>query len=1023
MTSYNDSIVINVMNYIKYLAERLGSLDNKHRKVILEKYVVLETGNVDINQLMTENLTGEFIIDLRFVVYDENNNLILFDEGEGSVPYLDRELRIPKLINGLFVIDGNIRTTTSTLDNDYRCRVYGSRIVIDNDMSFSFEEMDNNSIKITAYLLDDNDEPIELDVTSEDDLAEFKQFLKLDDYCKKKLKVKLDTDNIGDYVTYDLIMDLYKLGSDQQVDSIIDKQITTVGKNLMQTLYRSSTRSKILTSMRRKFYASGLIYLTDIQLAITRYFKVANESNVDIPTGINPLVFDSLKYKIVFPKYLAYNSTYSDLIDPVNTPENANVNRLNELNICASIRDGEIYITCYDIKTGDKKKLLYLDYLNEKVLVNSCYDYDTKKPLTGITYYYKLRLKTYEVKSLTGLNINLVEPAPDEKLSITTRRIPLINMSDTVRVAMGATMSKQALELEQNETPLVATGNDDIDYLDSSLITTYDGSDAVVDSVEDNKIFVRDKVTDSIDYIQITSDTKSINDSLITFDPLVKPGDTLKKGDVVIAPKIMKNNSYNLGINATAFLMSYLGYTYEDGIVISESFANKLIHYTRVDLSFDVRPKDTISYIKKIGSKVQSKDILINCSSDLRVHQDLKNTYVDPKGLMNFMELKKSRNNLICPNNVDEGYIVDVKIVENKNNESVSDYTKSYINEYKKDSINRNSIDLPEKYKRMRCESNKVTSDRFSYTVYMKIIKINRAIVGSKLCNRWGSKGEVSLIIPDHLMPRIDSDGNGNGLIPDIILNQNSIIPRKNPSQLYEMILSKVINKIYTLIGEKLANNDVKSAKLITQPYYGTKFINMTDKEFISRYSKGKSFLKMDVGSYAKVTYDQVLKWMKDLNLSDSDPVYAPSIIIDQNRKVHDPKSYKPTPGVKYESYDLGFLESEVITGITYMMKLYHSSDYSGKVTSSITDSSEPYMGRGIYRSEGQKIGEMEKWALLAYGTQSMMDADNSDIVKSQYILLNEFLLAGFAVVDESGVPYLSEYKQKLKNLIDLHSK
>lgn len=978
MNSYNNTIVPKIADFVEYIVNKLEDTDNEGRKVKLLKYTVVETDSTDLDTLRVNERTESFSIILKFEITKEN----------GEVEIQDAELSVPKMINNVFIIEGKTRIPTSTLDNDSSCRVYHDNININENISVEYwKDTDEGNWKFLVHTVDYKDEDLTFDGFP-DNFEKFKEYLKLSREEILKLQCKLDVDKVDEYLTYNILKRLADLGPDMARDSIIDKKITTTEENLIRTLYRRNTRKKILTNTKRKFYRYGIVYMTDIQNAITRYFKVADEKTIDIPSKVNPLVFDALRYKITIPKNIAYNQSFTDIVDVVNTPENNNVNRLNELNICGSVENGVMYITCYEFKTGNKVKLEYLEYVNKIVLTNECYDYKTKKVKELSEYTYKLRLNTYKVKTLKGLKIDLIEPSPDEKLSLTTRRIPLINMSDSVRVAMGASMSKQAIEVYNSEPSLISSGNDDEDYINSSLTTKYVGRNpAIVEFIDGDKIFYRDEVTGSVAYYQVSAPTIGANDSLISFTPVVKPGDRLEPGSIVITPTILKNNSYDLGVNTFVFYMSYLGFTYEDGIVISESYAKRLTHYSTIDVSMNIKGSDIIKYIKKVGSKVTSKDILINLQTKLRGRSSTNKAYLDNKGVMGFLGLEYNQNNLITPNNVDEGYIVDVLIQENKEVPLESEYSQKVINEYSSSDIVNEYMTLPEKYRSLKCIPSDV-DPRFSYVITFKIVKVNPVKKGDKLCNRWGSKGIVSLILPDNEMPYRESDGKR----AEMLLNPAAVISRKNPSQLYEVALTKIILAIYNKVTELINSGNIEAAKEFTVPYYEDKYTKMSDDEFLANHKKGILGYGMKVGSYAKVNYDQVIGWLKEFNIEEAEYITSPV---------------------------LGEIEAPVITGDSYMFKLYHAADYVGKVTSSVVDTKEPYMGRGVYRDEGQKIGEMELWALLSYGTEDFIRTGKSDMLRSQYAFLNELLLAGYVMNDNKGVPYLSQYRKKLRDLVE----
>lgn len=1017
MSSYNNTIIPRIVDYVSAIVRSLGSKDEQGRSAEVIGYDVIEPDATDISSLTQSGATEQYLIIFKFAIKDTEGELISEQKGE---------LYVPKMINNMFIINGRPRVSTSTLDNDYEGAVYKDNIVFSNDVRCSyFKDVDGRYyFNFEVYtpegdILDFQGNP--------ENLETFKQYLKLSPYLKYKFQIKLDVDDIGDYITYDLLNQLVLVGPNILYDNIIDKRITTTEDNLLQTLYRRGNRQKIQGSTRSKFYKNGTIFLTDVQNAITKYFRVAKEKSIDIPMSINPLVYDSLRYKIVLPEHIAYNSSFPDLIDVVNTPENNNVNRLNELNICTTVKDGIMYITCYKYPSFEKVTLPYLEYLNKRVLSNEHVNYEDKVINESKEYNYKLRQKLRTTNSLKDME--LIEPAPDEKLSITTRRIPLINMSDSVRVAMGASMSKQAIEVFNSEPALVSSGNDDEDYLSSSLITTFFGnSESVVDMIQGDMIFIKSKTDGTVVPIQIPSPTVGSNDSLISFETKFKVGDTVKPGDVVIYPKVLVNKSYDLGVNTKVFYMNYLGYTYEDGIVVSESYAERLTHYSMVDVSTVIRDQDNMTYIKKVGSRVQSKDILVGNQSKLRGRQSTVDAFQNNRSVLSTLGIEYNNNDLLVPNNVDEGYIVDVMITETTDSKfkTKSDVTKKTIDEYNPNDRLNEYESLPKKYKELKCRRG-LLHPRGSYLVQFKIIRVNRLKVGDKQCNRWGSKGMISLIVPDHLMPRIDLDGHGNGPAAEMLLNPAAVVSRKNPSQLYETVLTKIIAEVWNRCQELVADGKVKEAKKFTEKYYGKRFTIMSDDDFVQSLGDGLKDFGMKVGSYSKISFDVISEWMKELGVEETAPIYVPDVIIEtghpEGRKVLDPTGYKPTPGIDYRFHELGFTEQPVITGESYMMKLYHSADYTGKVTSSIVDNSEPYMGRGVYRDKGQKLGEMEFWSLLSHGTEQFIRQGTSDMDSAQYQFLNEMLLAGYTMIDDRGYPILSPIRTKIGELFDKNKK
>jgi hypothetical protein len=1010
ISEYNNIICPKLIEYIKSFLVRIeASVDEVTIKI--KKFNVIETNDFDINYLITRGLTGTYTLKVYFEI-----------TRNGSTTEFSEDLEVPKMINNVFVIEGNMRVPTNTLDNDNIVSVYRENVRINNYLNITYQEdehqQDGYLLIVNIY---DDDEPITFEGT-EENFQQYKDYLKLDQIEKDKIKVKLDTDDVGDYLTRDKVIDLINLGTDKSHDSMIDKKIFSAESNLLNYLNSIDIRKKISASMKSKFIQYNRIYLRDIQNALNRYFIIASEKNIDIPSTVNPLIFDAMKYKIVIPENVAFNNTMTDLIDVANTPINQNVNRINELNVCTIVKDDKMYIRCYTYPDQEPVEVLYSTYCTKKVLLNQYWDYENRKFKDGVTTLnYRLRMKSRE--GTINDKFDYIEPQADDKLSITTRRIPLGNFSDSVRVSMATSMEKQALELQDSEPSLITAGYDDADFELSTLVTPFKGNESVITKIEDNKIFIKDNATGSVQFYEIPNPTPSANDSIISFDTNVKVGQVIKDGDVLIVPHMLKKKAFELGVNAYAVYMNYLGYSHEDGMIISETLANKMIHYSIIDVYQEIYPDDIIKYIRKIGSKVTSKDILSNIQTRLRINQSLKDTYTGNTGLLQGMGINYNQSNLTVPNNIDEGYVIDVKVFIDPQRQLTNDTSLTTIEEFKKASKLSDYDFLPEKFRNLK--ANDVDyGDKVSGYISYKILRVDRCKIGDKLANRYGGKGIVSLVLPDNCMPQIIKS-DGTKVPSEIILNPAGVLHRKNISQLYECALSKIIFKLNERVTTLVEKGDISTAKALLNKFkdiYKDKFSELTDEEFATQFrEEGVYFLRMPVGFFSKVTYDQVLSWLKDLGIEESDKIYCPDVTIcetKQGLKAFESSQYKKGEDhMNVKSYELGYCEQPCITGHEYMMKLWKQASYDGKVTSEVLDTDQPVMGKGKYRFEGQKIGEMELWILIGSGIESFVQKQSETMKSSQYLFLNELLLSGYFIQDAKGSPLLSNSRSKAEAL------
>lgn len=1012
ISNYNTAVIPAMIDYIKQLIQRVEESADPEKigetKINLEKYSKIDTNNLNISYLTTHGLTGYFTLKLYFK--------IIID---GNITNFDTDLNIPKMINNSFVIDGSLRVPTNTLDNDNEINVYTDNIRINDILSITYTEDPTckGGYKLVAYSYID-DEPDIFELTDES-INQKKDLFQLTHVQKNKIKIKLDTDEVGDYLTVDMILGLINLGLDRIHDNMIDKKIYSCESNLMKYMWSRDIRRKILNDMKSRFFQHGKIFIRGIQNAIDRYYKIASEKNIDFPNSTNPIGYDSLRYKIVIPETVMYNHTMSDVIDVANTPINGNVNKLNELNVCVDVRDNIIYMKCYEYPSQNPVEVEYSDYCVSKVIQNIYWDYDNKKFKDSESQInYNLRLKS-RIGTTTD-EYDYIEPKPDDKLSMTTRRIPFGNMSDSVRVSMGTSMLKQSVELSNSEPSLITPGYDDIDAEKAVWVTRFKGNGTIT-KIEDNKIYI--KMDDgSIQFYDIQDPVVGSNDTIISFEVNVKVGDKLKDDDILIEPRILRRKSYELGTNANVVYMNYLGYSYEDGQIISESMAKKLQHYSILNVQLPLYSDDIIRYIKKIGSKVRYRDILVNNQTKLKASESTNKAY--DSGIVSGLGIQFNQNNLLCPNNVELGYILDVNIHLEEGRGLTSEFSRKTIEEYLRDNKTDEYNEIPKKYKSLHADEMYM-DDRMVGYISIKIIRVDIAKIGDKITNRYGGKGIISLVMPDNCMPRIEHS-DGTKIQADLILNAAGVLHRKNISQIYECEVSKCIQVIYTKVTEFIKSNNIKGAKEFLKTYYKNQFDSLTDREFIDNHNKNGIFAyQMKVGFFSKLGRQEILDWMKQLGVSETDTIYCPSIVTVETvdgLKVYPLDSYVPKEGDKMATrHELGYCENECVTGNEYILKLFHSASYSGKATPYIFDLPDPVMGKGIYREAGgQRLGEMENWILMETGAEKFLTSQSPDMTSNQYVFLNELLMSGYFIEDKNGNPLLSNNKSNQQALVNL---
>lgn len=1020
LDTYNSIITAKLFDFIKLMYERVSDDDIKGYMTKIDKYEVIESDINDINLIMSAGSTYSMTMRVHYSLYDEHLDLIEHNTAD---------LQVPKMINNLFIIEGKYRVPTNELNNDYEVVTYANNIIFSNDLKISYDKS-KPGYRLVCVTHNERYEDVYNDFTDEY-FAQNLELFKLSKKAKCKIKIKLNTDDVGDYLTQSIVQRLIDRGVDKLRDNIIDKRITTLDVSLMTMFGRAKTRHKILAELKKNYYRNHVLTLTPIQTRIFKFFRLASSKSIDIPTTINPMVFDSLRYKLVLPEFTAYTESMADVIDIVNTPINNNVNRLNEMNVCITVIDGEIFINCYKYPTMEKVQVYYLEYLTKKVLLNECWDYDKRelKEKDG-KLYCKLRQNTFDVDK--DYEFDYIEPRPDEKLSVSTRQIPMINMSDTIRLAMATSMEKQALGVQECEPRLVTSGHDSEDFNESTLIYRYSfGSTAKVTKITKSDIWLMRDDGSIIPY-SIPRSISGMNNTEITFIPQVKVGDQVKDGDVLIQPKSLSNNTLHLGTNALTLYMDYLGLTHEDGIVISESYAHKMMHWSYIMLVQPIWSEDYVRYIRPIGSKVTSGDILVNRDTRTRIKQDMKDLFKNDgrnKGIFQTQDLEYSSSNLEVTNSIDEAYVVDVifQNLDDINTYNNVDITKSTIDKYINDRVIKSDYDdLPPEVKSQQASETELPRNAIGAIIFKLAIKrIVRA--GDKMCNTYGGKGIISAVLPDECMPRLVSGPEEEtGQVAEVIINPPSVVSRKNPSQIYECVLTNCIEKIHEKAELDIKDKKFDELRKFLHNYYGEKYDDYTDEALVENHEKGVQGYRMVVGSFSTINRDTIVKWVEELGVSEKSYVFMPDVVMVNNRNDDKPRFYALDKYIKQDgddahTYYLGNTEQPILYGREYMLKLYHSAIYTGKVTNSQATQLQPVMHKGFYHDAGQKIGEMELWALLSVGTENFALEQSPNMLSNQYRLLNEMLIAGYTIADADGHIMMDDYQNSLSKLKDLY--
>lgn len=966
-------------------------------------------------------------------------------------------IELPREVDGVFIIEGAYRVATSNLNSDKNCRIYMSgtgdcaitfgllKFDLENDKYFTVNRRYDIRNKTLYISVGDKELPItqreiRLDY-NEIDTYEKKEYLKLTEEQSKKFQIKLDLDYVPEYITAKLIDQCIEFGDDREKDLIVDKYIGTVARGFMDKLIQYKQGSffyKSCRDIKTYFGANGFLqdsYPTFTNFAIS-YFKGAgaaldndddreDQGDIQVAAGINAINLQSIESKITLSEFTAYNSTMADIIDIADTPINQNTNLQNSLTVATTVTDEGIMFDVYDLNFT-RITIPYIDYLNSKVCSSDFVDYKTNtlKPNKDGEVEVKHRMKRKMVKVE---DIQLIDLHPDYRLSEATRRIPFLNSTDSVRISMGTSMLKQSIPLVNAQRAIVETGrNEELSNNVFNEKFIYD--EGTVKEINESEVVIKLKNGSLYKHPRRTA-VQSINDVCIYTNPKVKVGQKLKKGDIITGAHNLEKDTYKVGLNTLVLFHAYHGLVNEDALVVSESYANRMCHYSIIDVVYDVKYTTALKWIAPIGTKVKFGDPIVKALKTNRLNEVNAALATKLGGLFgegNDFSAYLTEDSLKVPNNIDEAWVSDVMIQENvepnmEDNKvidfSYSHTSKKVIDDYMSTLEKDRKViydKFPEYLASDRLRNIKMTSNyTVVYTVRVRLIKKTKLMIGSKVTNRYGGKGVISAVKPDELMPiMVDSLGKQHRV--EAIMNPYSTIGRKIAGVLLEQELGLIAHKLYDLVEDyKRTKTGQKKILPLLEKYYPGRFSDMDVEQFINHHNTNpiEEVYYFQVGCYSEYTPEKIENMMNELNLESQSTILMPETELTDLGELKDNLSEE-----EYEKYVKSItgkfiqVEKKLQCGWLTLEELYHIPSYSNKVTTSLfgprlnPKKDDPILGRGKYRATGQSIGEMESWAYLSRNAREFISSTHKDTAKEEnQLFLNNLLGLGLTIADDKG--------------------
>lgn len=521
-------------------------------------------------------------------------------------------------------------------------------------------------------------------------------------------------------------------------------------------------------------------------------------------------------------------------------------------------------------------------------------------------------------------------------LSIAELHVPYISRNEPVRAMMSSNQIKQTTILKNPDIPIVQTGFESVVPLmsKSGIFIEKSKCDGKVKEITDKTITIQcDKGgEDKINIDLKESYSGQGYDGKIVHKPIVSVGQKVKKDEILTSSNAVKNGIEAYGKNLVTAYMFWKGYTFEDGVVIAKSVADKLTSTHIIPLTLFVDKEDKLVYISdklRRGVKLDAGDELIKASG-------VKFLNLIDIGMMNSDNLFVLNNkySLVAPY---DGEIIDYEIYTN--NVSISNYDQTIINALR-------DMDV-----KIHNDKAYIYKGKKYNGIFIKIrISVDKPMeIGDKLTNRGASKGIVCKIEEDKNMPVLP-----DGRRVELIYNPETFINRTNVGQLFELYTGEIGYQLMRNMGNlprsKFLNLLKATMQQLDDKYYGPNVYNYlakcNEKQYREFYmtSKENNGFPIVVPPFAEPSYKHIINAMKVLKI---------------------PRKYN----VKLDG-----ITKKVPVGMLYVLKQEHMIShkiFARSIGPYTQKTGQPTQGK--IREGGQRVGEGDTWALIAWDANNIM--------------------------------------------------
>jgi len=699
-------------------------------------------------------------------------------------------------------------------------------------------------------------------------------------------------------------------------------------------------------------------------------------------------------------------------ICPIETPEGPNIGLISSLSSYARIDDyGFIVSPYWEVREGavkNKYTFLRADEEDQYTIAQANTPIDKQGRIT--TDRVLCRRKG-EFPLVMPDEVNFMDVSPEQVFSPTAALIPFLEHDDADRALMGSNMQRQAVPLINPDIPLVQTGMEKRIAFDSGTLLIAE-EDGVVECVDANKIMVKNNKGKKIKY-QLAKFLRSNQNTCIHQRPLVKIGDHVKKGEVLADGYSTKEGILALGKNVLVAFLPYLGYNFEDAIVVSERLLKDDIFTSIHILEFDCEVRETklgpeeITRdipgvpeflckdldefgIVRIGAEVGSDDILVG-----KITPKGETELTPEERLMRAIFVDKATNVRDTSLRVEpgvEGVVIDVRVLTRR----TTDPLAKVVMEEREKKIKQEFAQLQNETIAMRNEllksclmgltatstiqdgkesvilkKNQIFDENFFNSLTTEKITADEQFTDNQKINE-----KVIKCIQEYeeQLQHIKADKK---MEEDKLLRGDEL-----PYGVLKVVKIYIAQKRKIAVGDKMAGrhgNKGVVAKIVPEedmPYLA----DGTPIDIVLNPLGVPS--RMNVGQILETHLGWTAEKLKFYALS---PVFNGATVADIKDKLKEAGLPEDGQVTLYDGRTGSSFDSKVTVGNMYMLKLIHMVDEKMHARSSgpyslITQ--QPLGGKAQFG--GQRLGEMEVWALEAYGAaytlQEMLTVKSDDV-------------------------------------------